>query len=269
MLINGSAINTVAVNSYSQLIEYLTAQSYFSYNSAAANSLFTKFVADSSFSWSEDSSATVAILVSGSSQYSVGTGGVSKLVTALQGISDFVYGSSGNSTPATLLSGDSNYSVGEDSRIRVVQYLGQSAAVFAIGTDGKITISVKVAGLSNFGFNSFGRSVVQIRVVGNSNYSVGSSGSSSLTAFLQSVVEYIVSSTGSNRLDTWFSGSTEYQIEDYGRVNVVKYSQEVLEEFACVTYNVEKVGNTFMVTAVENSSRVVPDATIVFEVNRC
>jgi hypothetical protein len=141
------------------------------------------------------------------------------------------------------------------------------AVSFTIGTEGTVTVGLKVTGISNFSIRSRGATKLQVKVVGNSGYTVGSSGDYSLTAFLQSVVEYIVSSTGSNRLDTWFSGSTEYQVEDYGRINVVKYSQEVLEEFACVTYNVEIIDNVFRVTPIENSATA--DATIVFEVNKC
>jgi hypothetical protein len=136
-----------------------------------------------------------------------------------------------------------------------------------ISTQGKQTVIVSLEGVSSYLVGTVGKVTAKVYVDGESSYKVSTTGDYQLRAMLQGLVEYTVTTTGNNKISAWVGGNSSYQVSELSRVNVVKYSQEVLEEFACVTYNVEMVDNEFIVSPIENS--VTADPTIVFEVSKC
>lgn len=163
-----------------------------------------------------------------------------------------------------------------------------SDSLFSVSTDGSNTLVTSLGGSSDYTMSETSLVTAKAELGGGSSYSVDSYGNNWLVSLLEPVASYDYTTTGSSRLvavvaggDTVYSlesnalvtaaasmvGDISYTAEVYGRANVVKYSQEVLEEFACVAYNVEMVDNVFRVSPIENS--VTADATIVFEVNKC
>lgn len=209
MLINGSAVNTTAVNSYYQLIEYLLGIASYAYSTTADTTLTATVVSDASYSIGTDSKVTAAIYtgVAVPSNYAITTTGTNRSESRLSGGSSFGYVVTGVVTPLLMVSGNSSYNISTTGSIKATIVTGPSSVSYVISTQSNQTVIASVG------------------------------------------------------------GDSSYQVSELSRANVIKYSQEVLEEFACVTYNIEMVDNVFVVSPIENS--VTADATIVFEVNKC
>ena len=269
MLINGSAVNTVAINSYSQLIEYLVGIASYVYSTTADTTLTATVASDAAYSVSTDGQVTAALYtgVAVPSSYKVTTSGSNRLESRLSGDSNFSYVVTGAVTPSVSVAGDSSYKISTAGTIKAIIVTGPSSVSYVISTQGKQTVIASVEGVSSYSIGTVGKVTAKVYVDGESSYKVSTTGDYQLTAMLQGLVEYTVNTTGNNRTDAWVGGNSSYQVSELSRANVVKYSQEVLEEFACVTYNVEMVDNEFIVSPIENS--VTADPTIVFEVNKC
>lgn len=87
MLLNGSAVNVVAVNAIDKIVVALQGLSQFSTASVSDLRLVANMIAASSINYSGSSDVSPAIVVQGSAGYTVGTNAINTLVAKLAGLS--------------------------------------------------------------------------------------------------------------------------------------------------------------------------------------
>lgn len=161
MLLNGSAVNMVAVNAIDKLVVALQGLSQFSTASVSDLRLVASMIAASSINYSGSGDVSPAVVVQGSASYTVGTSAVNTLVAKLAGLSGTTIGSSA----ASRLSS---------------KFAGNSSSTF--NTLGVVTAAMVLAAES-------------------SSYNVSSSGNTpKLVSALQALSQVLVSSEANNRL---------------------------------------------------------------------
>ena len=161
MLLNGSAVNVVAVNAIDKIVVALQGLSQFSTASVSDLRLVANMIAASSINYSGSGDVSPAVVVQGSANYTVGTASINTLVAKLAGLS----GTSVSSTAASRLGS---------------RFTGSSSHTF--NTLGVVTAAMVLAAES-------------------SRYSIGSSGNTpKLVSSLQALSRVLVNSEASNRL---------------------------------------------------------------------
>ena len=174
MLLNGSAVNVVAVNAIDKIVVALKGLSQFSTASVSDLRLVANMIAASSINYSGSGDVSSAVVVQGSAGYTVGTNAINTLVAKLAGLS----GTNISSTAASKLSS---------------KFAGNSSHTF--NTLGIVTAAMVLAAES-------------------SGYSIGSSGNTpKLVSSLQALSQVLVNSEASNRLTTGTgSGVTSFSV---------------------------------------------------------
>ncbi len=161
MLLNGSAVNVVAVNAIDKIVVALQGLSQFSTASVSDLRLVANMIAASSINYSGSGDVSPAVVVQGSAGYTVGTNAINTLITKLAGLS----GTSVSSAAASKLSS---------------KFTGSSSHTF--NTLGIATAAMVLAAES-------------------SGYSIGSSGNTPrLISSLQALSQVLVNSEAGNRL---------------------------------------------------------------------
>ena len=161
MLLNGSAVNVVAVNAIDKIVVALQGLSQFSTASVSDLRLVANMIAASSINYSGSGDVSPAVVVQGSANYAVGTNAINTLVAKLAGLS----GTNISSTAASKLSS---------------KFAGNSSHTF--NTLGIVTVAMVLAAES-------------------SGYSIGSSGNTpKLISSLQALSQVLVNSEAGNRL---------------------------------------------------------------------
>ena len=161
MLLNGSAVNVVAVNAIDKLVVALQGLSQFSTASVSDLRLVASMIAASSISYSGSGDVSPAVVVQGGASYTVGTSAVNTLVAKLAGLSGTTISSSAASRLSSKFASNSSYT---------------------FNTLGIVTAAMVLA-------------------AENSSYNVSSSGNTpKLVSALQALSQVLVSSEANNRL---------------------------------------------------------------------
>lgn len=161
MLLNGSAVNVVAVNAIDKIVVALQGLSQFNTASVSDLRLVANMIAASSINYSGSGDVSPAVVVQGSAGYTVSTNAINTLIAKLAGLS----GTSISSAAASKLSS---------------RFTGSSSHTF--NTLGVVTAAIILAAES-------------------SGYSIGSSGNTpKLISSLQALSQVLVNSEASNKL---------------------------------------------------------------------
>lgn len=223
MLINGSSINAVAINTLSQLIAYLAGNVSVSVTSNAANSLWQRLAGSSEFSSSTSSNVITSAALAASSNISVS--------------------SANNVLLHSYIASNSGYSVATQMVANLRQYMAGSSEL-VVGATNNVTTAMVVGGSSSFTVNSTASNVLKAYISALAEVSLGSSGSSRLQQTVSTAIsELSVSSSAIVGSFLVTKGAAGFSIES---TSSTTYLQAKLQASGNVVF--DTIGNSKLTT---------------------